>query len=276
MLTIFTTPKPFQGHAGIIQRNAITSWTLLRPRPEILLLGDEQGAAELSRELGLRHVAEVARNEFGTPRLDDLFAKAQNLSTYDAICYVNADIILLNDFMEAVQRIARWRDRFLMIGCRWDVDINEPWDFSQPETRLRALIRERGKRRGASTVDYFVFSRGLYREMPPLVIGRGRWDHWLVWKAESMGAPVVNATLSVRAVHQNHEYIHPQGERGIFFGEEAKHNWNVAGRGNSRTIEDATHLLVGKKVIRNPWHWAIVVKRTSRRIRGTEQFADRP
>ena len=28
MLTIFTTPKPFRGHIGIIQRNALKSWTI--------------------------------------------------------------------------------------------------------------------------------------------------------------------------------------------------------------------------------------------------------
>ncbi len=45
-LTILAMPKPFRGHIGIIQRNAITSWTKLQPRPEILLFGTEEGAAE--------------------------------------------------------------------------------------------------------------------------------------------------------------------------------------------------------------------------------------
>jgi hypothetical protein len=31
MLTFFTTAKPFRGHHGIIQRNALKSWTLLHP-----------------------------------------------------------------------------------------------------------------------------------------------------------------------------------------------------------------------------------------------------
>lgn len=31
MITLFTTAKPFRGHDGIIQRNALRSWTLLRP-----------------------------------------------------------------------------------------------------------------------------------------------------------------------------------------------------------------------------------------------------
>jgi hypothetical protein len=33
MLTVFSTPKPFVGHSDIIRRNALKSWTLLRPGP---------------------------------------------------------------------------------------------------------------------------------------------------------------------------------------------------------------------------------------------------
>ncbi len=42
MLTLFTIPKPFAGHIGLIQRNAIASWTLLpgvRGSSALILLG---------------------------------------------------------------------------------------------------------------------------------------------------------------------------------------------------------------------------------------------
>ena len=39
-LAILAMPKPFHGHIGMIQRNAIQSWTHLSPRPEIFLCGD--------------------------------------------------------------------------------------------------------------------------------------------------------------------------------------------------------------------------------------------
>ena len=62
MLTLFAIPKHFRGHFATIQRNAITSWTRLTPRPEILLFGDEEGTGEIARELGLRHFPEVAHS----------------------------------------------------------------------------------------------------------------------------------------------------------------------------------------------------------------------
>ena len=116
MLTLFTTPKLFESHAAVIQRNAIRSWTLLRPACEVILFGDDEGTAEVASELGVRHVPQVARNEHGTPLVGDLFAKAQRLATGSLLCYVNADIMLMNDFVLAARRVARLKARFLMVG----------------------------------------------------------------------------------------------------------------------------------------------------------------
>ena len=76
MLTIFGIPKPFEGHFGVIQRNAIQSWTRLSPRCQVLLFGDETGTAEMAAEVGAQHIPKVERNEFGTPLLQDLFRQA--------------------------------------------------------------------------------------------------------------------------------------------------------------------------------------------------------
>jgi hypothetical protein len=67
LLTLLAMPKPFDGHIGIIQRNAITSWTQLNPRPEIFLFGEEHGTALIAAELQIGHLRDIHRNEFGTP-----------------------------------------------------------------------------------------------------------------------------------------------------------------------------------------------------------------
>ena len=56
----------------MIQRNAIKSWTLL-PEVEVILLGEETGLAENARELGVKHIRNVARNESGTPLISSMF-----------------------------------------------------------------------------------------------------------------------------------------------------------------------------------------------------------
>lgn len=46
MITIFTTAKPFRGHDGVIQRNALESWEFLDPNVQVILFGDDEGTDE--------------------------------------------------------------------------------------------------------------------------------------------------------------------------------------------------------------------------------------
>jgi hypothetical protein len=62
MITLFPTPKSFRGHIVIIHLNAIHSWRLVHPDAEVLLFGNEEGAAEGARGLEARHKPEVHRN----------------------------------------------------------------------------------------------------------------------------------------------------------------------------------------------------------------------
>jgi hypothetical protein len=277
MLTLFTTPKPFKGHIAVTQRNALKSWTLLHPRPEILLFGDEDGAEQVAAELGLRHVPKVGRTQSGAPLLDDMFEKARQLATFDLLCYVNADIILLQDFMMALERVSRWRPRFLMIGERWDVDIREPWDFSGPEwpERLKTLALGSGKLRQPPWIDYFAFSKDLAVDLRPFAIGRGYWDNYLIWHARSLKAPVVDSSRVVLAIHQNHNYSHhPQGKEGAWRGEEATRNFAmVGGWWRHYSAADATHFISPSEIKPNLYRWVEKSKRVARRIYTPPWFA---
>jgi hypothetical protein len=267
MLTLFASPKPFKGHIAVIQRNAIQSWARLRPRPDIILFGDEEGTAQVAAEFGARHVTDVARNEFGTPLLDDLFGKARDLASSDLLCYVNADIILMDDFLAALERVRQWHPRFLMVGRRTDLDIREPLDFDRPACadQLRALALASGKQRPAEWIDYFAFSKDLAAEMLPLAIGRTAWDNWLIWHARALGASVVDASRAVLAIHQNHDYSHhPQGQAGIWQGKESQRNREmVGGWWRHYTTADATHVLTPTRIASNPHHWVVKFKRAA-------------
>src|SRR5579862_5714466 len=125
MITIFSTPKPFQGHISVIQRNALKSWTQLHPDMEVILFGDDEGTADACRELGLRHEPHVERGSSGMKRIDYIFRKAQAIARHDLVCYVNCDIVLMDDFVRAVQLVVSKYQQFLMVGCRWDTPITQ-------------------------------------------------------------------------------------------------------------------------------------------------------
>lgn len=95
-----------------------------------------------------------------------------------------------------------------MVGQRWDLDVDEPLDFRSDdwEASLRARVAADGKLHERWGIDYFVFQRDLWGEIPPFAIGRPSYDNWLIWRARSLGVPVIDATQAVIAVHQNHGY----------------------------------------------------------------------
>lgn len=255
MMTLFSLPKPFRGHIDIIQRNAIRSWLCLQPACEILLFGDDNGVADAAKEFGLRHIPNIARNEHGTPLVNDLFAQAQRLATHDLLCYINADIIVMRDFLNGIERVASAFPRqFLMVGQRWDLDIKTPLAFEADwEERLRDLTRRDGRLHGMTGMDFFAFRQGLWATIPPFGIGRTSWDNWLIYGARKRGAAVIDATPSFMIVHQQHDYAHlAGGEHEAWHGQEAQRNFALAGGINCMfNLHDATHRLTPYSVSRN-------------------------
>ena len=290
-LTLFATPKRFQGHIGNIQRNAIASWARLNPRPEIILFGTDEGTAEAAREFGLRYVPNVKTNQWGTPLVSDLFQQAEAVGSGSALCYVNSDILLFDDFPQAIQRVFEWSDRFLMVGRRTDLDITEPLAFNDNwAANLRQRAVQEGRLQIARSIDYFAFSRGLYPEMPALAIGRFWWDNWLLWKARSVGAKVIDASRAVLVVHQNHDYSHttygPSKEE-MMASDECILNARLTCEQNpgdydegffwryAYTIDDAPYKLTPEGVRSNPRHLWKQFKRYSSRPLGVAKLAKR-
>lgn len=253
MITFFTIPKSFTGRLDWIQRNAIGSWTHTVPGAQVILFGDDPGVDAAAARLGVEHVPAIDRTDAGTPRLDVAFAGARAAARHPLLCFVNADIVLLDDFRIAAERVAALPPPLLVVGETWDTDLSGPLDFSvdwqvQVQTRSRT-----GNRRGAGALDYFLYTRDLYDGLPPFAVGRVGFDNWLVWKARERSACVVDATPSIRAVHQRHDYSHLAGGRAAtrIGSEEADYNLRLVGpKSRLYTRYDATHVL-GRRLRRN-------------------------
>lgn len=184
---------------------------------------DEEGAAEVAKELGITHVSSIARNEFGAPLLDDLFNQARDLASNDILGCVNADVILMSDFMKAVEQAASYNERFLVVGQRRNIDVSEPLSF---DPRWEQRLYKLATRNGAfyAGIDYFVYPRSLWGKINPFAIGRLYWDNWLLYEARLRRAIVIDATPVVLAVHQNHSVA-----KGALDGPESKRNWELLG-----------------------------------------------
>jgi hypothetical protein len=252
-ITVCAVAKPFQGHIGVIQRNAMTSWTKLEPKPEIILFGTEEGTAETARELGLLHVPEVARNRHGTPFLADILAAAEKHGRGEMFAYVNADIILPREFTAGIEKVRQRFGRFLAVGRRTNLEVREPLDFGDGwEEKLKERMRRDGWLDSHTSIDCFVFRRSTYEQVPPLVIGRVWFDQWFIKCARKKGLPVVDLTDFAPMVHQLHDYSHVAGgKQFVYGGAEADQNFVHYGeRPHTYTILSATHLMTKEGRIR--------------------------
>ncbi|MDW8279318.1 MAG: hypothetical protein RMJ85_14965 [Anaerolineales bacterium] len=251
-ITLFSAPKPFtHPHIAILQRNALRSWMEL-PDVNIVLLGDEPGLAETAAEFGLTHVRQVPRSESGAPLMDAMFRLARQASSTPLYAIVNADILLLGDFVQAANTVSAQLQQFVLMGQRWDLDVTESLDFSPGwQERLRERVRRQGTLHRPAGSDYFLFPARCFVEIPPFVIGRAGWDNWMIYHARKSGFPAIDATHDVMIIHQNHDYSHLPGGRPHYKHPETELNIRLAGgRPMTRfTLLDTDKRLVNGKIL---------------------------
>lgn len=279
MLTLFSSPKAFTGPIARIQRNAIGSWARLRPHLEIVLLGDEPGTADHAAEFGLQHLPSIGCSASGAPLLDDVIARMRRTARHRVLGWVNADVILMDDLLDAVAPLTQVKSRFLMVAGRVDLRIDDVLDLNNGwQDDLRRRQAGAGARPGLHGSDLFVFSEDLFAAVPPLAVGRGYWDNWLMYAARQRGAILVNATPSVTAIHQTHDYAHlvsgagaTHDDRAVLTSPEGCRNLALAG-GPARlcTVADSDYVLVGGRLVsslRPPWLFRRLRARAVRQVR---------
>jgi len=249
LITIFSTPKSFEGHIGIIQRNAIISWLKLKNHPEIILFGNESGTEEICKEFNLKFIPDVEVNEFGTPLCRDMFKRAQEESKYDYMALVNADIILTNSFIENASCCSGFK-KFLVIGQRYDLKVTKLINFNnnQWEDVLKWRVMHNGTLHKVTGIDYFIFRKFEWMNLPPFAIGRPAWDNWLVFQAIEKGHKVIDATEVIFVVHQNHE--HP---KGVTVWEKGIEKWSGQESASNRILADKDSKIHSGFITNAPW-----------------------
>lgn len=251
-LTIFTAPKPFNNpHIATIQRNAIRSWQALGDEVEILLLGDEDGIAEKARAFGAHHIQDIEKNSYGTPLISSLFQAARDHNDSPLLAYVNADILLLPDFLSTSIWVSSKELRFLLVGQRWDLDVRNELAFTDGwQERLRQECIARGKLHRPMGSDYFIYPRQCFGQIPNFAIGRAGWDNWMIYESRQRGWKTIDATGSIQIIHQEHDYSHLPGGQPHYNLPETDENVRLAGgRRHIFTLPDANWYINKDKIV---------------------------
>jgi len=152
------------------------------------------------------------------------------------------------------------------VGRRWDLDLNSEIAFNANwanELKSRAVTQ--GKIHGPTAMDYFVFPKHLYQEIPPFAVGRAGWDNWMIYHGMQQPWQVIDATPAMMVIHQNHDYNHLPGGKPHFDLDESSQNVDLAG-GYTKSFDllDVRQELRGGKIRRVKLTLPIVLRKLER------------
>ena len=259
IMTIFTAPKPFiDSHIATIQYNAIRSWKELGSDVSIVIVGNEDGVESVTKELNVQYEAEVERNPQGTPLISSIFNIGRNNNESPLLAYINADILIFSDFLKTAKSVLDKVDKFLLVGQRWDLQIEKCIKFDDEwDTRVKEDCANRGKLHPKGGSDYFIYPRACFTHLPEFAVGRAGWDNWMFFQARKNKWACIDATKSIQIIHQNHDYSHLPGGQSHYRLPETNENVRLAGgRRTIFTLMDADHELSDGFIKKYPFNWS--------------------
>ena len=112
------------------------------------------------------------------------------------------------NFVDPIKIIKNKLSKFLIVGYRWDIDITKKINFNNfnyNEVLWSKLIKK-AKRHSSSGIDYFIFKKNTFPNLPNFVVGRPGYDNWLIWNARRRLIPVIDISKTVKVLHQNHHF----------------------------------------------------------------------
>ncbi|MBP9876971.1 MAG: hypothetical protein KBF71_01380 [Alphaproteobacteria bacterium] len=279
MVSFFSVPKAFKGHIDVIQQNAIRSWLQILPPENIFLMGDDEGVSDIAKAYQLQYMANLKSHEtYPVPLLSDIFKRAVEACQTPYLCYINTDIILMDDFVRGVEAVLSQKQNVMMVSSRYNMDITQPiTDMSREVlSQLRTEALTTGDMYPAGGTDFFLAPKSLFSNIPAFLLGRGYWDNWLMYWAKKSGAAVVDTTADIVAIHQNHDYSHIEGivaDRNslevVLKAEQGEYNFKIAGgKKTILTNYDANYILKNNVLYSfiNIMYWYRPIKAILRRL----------
>jgi len=208
MITIFCTPKNFEGIFDTIQKNAIRSWRHLSKDIEIIIFGNSKGAEKIANEVNGIYYPDVKCSKNGVPFLSDLFHKANIIASFEILLFINSDILLPEKIIGTIKIVNNKFSNFLLVGYRWDLEVKKLINFKKTSisSSFWKISESKSRKDSPAAIDYFIFRKNSLKKIPDFVIGRPGYDNWLIWYARRNFIPVIDISEEVKAIHQSHHF----------------------------------------------------------------------
>lgn len=186
------------------QTNALRSWKALSCKPKIVVVGNDQGVAELCEREGVTHHPIVEKNKYGTPLIKSILEQGWTYADdNDIVVFINGDIVLVDDFTRTLQAFSKHYPEhhnmtYLLTARRFDWTNFHEIDFNK--TNWFETLDLQGEWSGANAVDLFVHRKGQLA-MPDSAIARFAYDTWALMNAIKNYDLCIDISESCKMIH---------------------------------------------------------------------------
>ncbi len=190
-LTFFTIPQTFNTQYDLMWWNAVKSWTLLKPKPDIFLLGNAPSLASIANDLSLYHIPNLDQNS----SINEIAKWLDKLTNNRIIVYINPNVILTEGFTETIQDIYNNQDNFLLTGqyrviqAKGSININN----NQWQQLLRTMAYKQTMPQLQNI--YLVFTKQLLKQLfAPDPNVEYSWKKQLSYAALRKSYPIIDGS----------------------------------------------------------------------------------
>ena len=233
LISLVTAFKKFQGNYDRIQKSAMFSWAandlqVVIPNNEVDVKGACAGFSNIAIIEGVKRGRELG---FATqaPIFKGLIEKALPVMDTPMVGFLNADIILLEDFSKKIEQILnKYGYDIFITGFRSDVQlnyyVNDEISYKRIQAEPRTLFL------GS---DIFITSKFIWRSlisgMPEFIMGRCCLSEWLWMQAHIKKLKKYNCTNFLPVLHPVHgdEHIYQQEKAHGIKSPSSQHNMNL-------------------------------------------------
>ncbi|KAL3854145.1 hypothetical protein ACJMK2_013423 [Sinanodonta woodiana] len=205
LLTLFTTWID-NDDKKLVHNITIVNWLSLRPFVLPIIFTNETALAKTCELAGWKTMPLRVVAADGVPVLKYMYIDAMKRYESSLYAFANGDILftdtLIDTLAEILQDNSTSHKHTLIIGRRTNTNNITMKEVSSWK-ELTVVAKKRGKLFRSDAEDYFVTSASYpWHEIPDFVVGRRAYDNWLVLNARKQKHRVIDASLTILAVHQ--------------------------------------------------------------------------
>jgi hypothetical protein len=186
-----------------IQYNSINSWKWIDCEKEILIFNRDESIKNMCDELKVTNIDDYESSEFSDlPTWRTMRDKAVEIANDDdIIIWVNSDIVFDDTLYFTISELKLSLSEFILTGKRK----NWPnyWRLNDKEEISKIEFDKIGNE---YEVDYFIFNKKHFSDLPKFFIARMRFDNYLLKMAIDNVEYTLDSTFAINSYHHQHGY----------------------------------------------------------------------